>query len=208
MGAVVGSLALNGLLLLGLSARAVSPSPARPERTKTVDFELEAMPEPKAPEPEPVELEPDPAPSSQATPLAAPPRAPLLAAAPSAPGIGSLAPPTEGLPAPEARPAPAARVAEADEVDVPPKVLRERLPRYPPALEAQGVEGWVRLRVLIDASGQVRQVIVAASAPEGAFDAAAKAAMERWRFSPAQNGGEAVPVWAQKTLRFSLGSGR
>jgi len=95
-------------------------------------------------------------------------------------------------------------VREAHAVDQPPRLRSRRLPRFPAKAEAEGTEGHVVLRILIDRSGQVEAVRVVSAQPPGVFEEAAKAAIRGWRFAPAQDGGRPVPVWARKTLRFEL----
>lgn len=54
---------------------------------------------------------------------------------------------------------------------------------YPPAAAAAGIEGHVDVRFSISASGTVLAPEVVASEPRGVFEAAALAAVSRWRYS-------------------------
>lgn len=89
-------------------------------------------------------------------------------------------------------------------MDEPPQVISRRFPRYPAEAEAQGLEGVVVVRLLIDAEGRVETARVVRAEPPGVFEEAAEAAVRGWRFTPARDGGQAVPVWARQTLRFEL----
>jgi protein TonB len=75
-------------------------------------------------------------------------------------------------------------------------------PTYPPALLAARVEGVVKLRVEVDAQGQVTgaEVFVSSGRPE--FDAAARTAVLRWRFTPASQ--QAGPRALLVPIRFGI----
>lgn len=77
-------------------------------------------------------------------------------------------------------------------------------PRYPRIAQRQGIEGFVTLRLRIDARGRVQDVAVVKSEPSGVFDDAALATARRYRFTPARRGGEPVATTLQQTIRFEL----
>ena len=77
-------------------------------------------------------------------------------------------------------------------------------PRYPRAAREQGLEGEVLVRMRVDASGRVREVVIVRSEPPGIFDAAARAAAMNYRFDPAVEGGEAVASTVEQRIRFEL----
>lgn len=95
-------------------------------------------------------------------------------------------------------------VVSEELVDDPPRAILNPAPRYPASAQSQGVEGSVKMRVLVDRQGAVTQVVVTESSPPGVFDTAAVEAMRRWRFSPATFKGQSVQVWVRKTLTFRL----
>lgn len=74
-------------------------------------------------------------------------------------------------------------------------------PDYPPAAVAQGAEGHVELEVTIDELGAVAEAQVTAAMPAGVFDAAARAAVLRWRY-PAEPGRE--PRHVQERIEFRI----
>lgn len=76
---------------------------------------------------------------------------------------------------------------------------------YPPAAEAAGVEGSVRLLLEIDAAGAVTRVTVVTPAGNG-FDEAAVEAARRFRFSPAEDATGPVPVAVEFDYGFKLSS--
>jgi periplasmic protein TonB len=57
-------------------------------------------------------------------------------------------------------------------------------PQYPRQAAMSGVEGWVRLRFDITPTGDVTNVEVVESEPRRVFDAAARAAVLRWKYRP------------------------
>jgi protein TonB len=86
----------------------------------------------------------------------------------------------------------------------PPVLLEQVRPDYPANAKRLRIVGLVRLEAVIDATGAVRDPIrVLASVPE--LDAAAIAALRRWRFAPARDErGQPVPVIVEVPIRFVL----
>jgi TonB family protein len=74
--------------------------------------------------------------------------------------------------------------------------------RYPEELAGTGVSAKVRVKVFVDELGVVRKTEVVQSAPHRAFEAAAMAAWEDVRFTPAIKDGR--PVKSQKLLEFDF----
>ncbi|MDH5230680.1 MAG: energy transducer TonB [Gammaproteobacteria bacterium] len=84
-----------------------------------------------------------------------------------------------------------------------PRHAHRAFPIYPPAMEAQGIEAVVRLKVLIDIKGNVKQVTVVKSA--GAeFDKAAVDAAWKSTFIPAKANGQSVPAIMTFPIRFQI----
>ena len=77
---------------------------------------------------------------------------------------------------------------------------------YPPAAQADGIEGRVVVRYDVTAQGRVRNAVVVDSQPPGVFEAAALAAVRSWIFKPRLSRGEAVPALGRVSeVRFQLG---
>jgi protein TonB len=93
---------------------------------------------------------------------------------------------------------------ELSEVDTPPRILRKFNPVYPFGAKRQGLTGKVIIRCLIGTDGKAGKLKVLVSKPEGIFDEAALAAVERWLFKPGILGGEAVPTWVRIPITFEL----
>lgn len=115
----------------------------------------------------------------------------LLALAACQRGNGAVAPP------PASNPARAA--------DGPPVALNPNSPvRYPPALEAQGAEGTVLLRLFVDEKGNVNQdsTRIAESSGYPALDSAALAAAPALRFAPALHDGTPIRTLFLQPIQF------
>ena len=65
-------------------------------------------------------------------------------------------------------------------------------------------EGRVIVRVAVSADGLPLDVTVASSSGHASLDAAAVAALRRWRFLPATQDGRPVPAAAEVPVRFRL----
>jgi protein TonB len=86
--------------------------------------------------------------------------------------------------------------------DQPPVPLHITQPRYPPEAFNKGISGTVELEILIDKTGRVAKTRVVRSIPE--LDAAAIRCVTKWRFRPAQKGGEPVASVASAPVTFSI----
>ena len=84
-----------------------------------------------------------------------------------------------------------------------PRVVHWERPEYPPQMKALGREATVKVEVLIDKTGKVRQVVVVKSGGAD-FDVAAVAAVGRSSFLPANIDGRPVPVRYRIPIRFKL----
>lgn len=91
-----------------------------------------------------------------------------------------------------------------DTVDQAPRATYQSPVAYPPRARAQGQEGYVVLSLLIGLTGEIEQIEVVESYPEGTFDEAALTGIRQWRFDPALYQGQAVRAWARQRIRFDL----
>ncbi|TSC26494.1 TonB family protein [Corallococcus sp. Z5C101001] len=94
-------------------------------------------------------------------------------------------------------PAPAAPVIEL------PRLLRSVEAPYPPEAAREKLEANVRLRLRLDAQGQVTQAEVMEPVGHG-FDEAARTAALQFRFEPAKRNGVAAPARVTYTYVFQL----
>jgi TonB family protein len=95
-------------------------------------------------------------------------------------------------------------VMTEDVVDRLPQVqYREAIP-YPRAAKEKNVEGHVTVNILVNKEGEVEQVKLLDSRPEGVFDQVTLAAVQSWSFRPAEYKGQFVSVWVKQKLKFQV----
>jgi periplasmic protein TonB len=130
-------------------------------------------------------------------PAAAQGNATAAAAEPVAAPSPSPSPSTHDSAATPAAPVPTSTVARAAHSQC-------ALAPYPPALKDQGIEGVVRLRILVNSEGRAAEVQVVASSGWRLFDQAALAQARGCRFVPAHRGAQPVDDWVEFPMRFAL----
>lgn len=89
-------------------------------------------------------------------------------------------------------------------VDEKPRIARQVEPEYPETARRCGVGGRVVARFLVTAEGHVSRVSIVSAQPPGIFDAAVRAALEKWKFRPARFKGREVAAWVMLPIRFDL----
>ena len=142
---------------------------------------------------------PTPAPEAASAPASGAAPVPTPVAAP-APKLPATAAPEAQAPAPQGAPAHANNIVSAATLER----LRYVAPEYPGRARASGTTGWVDLAFDVEADGSVTHVAVLGSDPKDVFDAAAVAALRRWRYQPAERDGQPVVQRAQLRIRFAL----
>ena len=204
---VAAAIGLGGTALVFgvLDAMNRPTAPARQRVAKpTVDFTVAPTPKKK--------IERRTRPKRQVRRRVSRPRAPLPNLSTALSGVGFGIPPiaTDALAGVEDQVIGAGStlddvVMTARSVDQPPQPAVQVSPRYPARARAEGVTGFVKLRMLVGRDGSVVEARVLASTPRGTFDQAALTAIRKWRYRPAQYRGQPVKMWAEMVLRFDLG---
>ncbi len=92
----------------------------------------------------------------------------------------------------------------AGELDQPLSAVSRTPPQYPMSAKRRNIEGWVKVRFVVDKEGQVQEVSIVDEEPEGVFDQAVQDCISRWRFEPGTVGGVPVQTVAETTIRFEL----
>lgn len=87
---------------------------------------------------------------------------------------------------------------------VPPQVLNRVSPDYPAVSLQNEEQGTVVLSALVSASGAVEGVKLLTSSGFEQLDLAAQKALALWKFSPAQQGGNAVLAQVEIPVRFEI----
>jgi TonB family protein len=98
---------------------------------------------------------------------------------------------------------PAPPAAKQPVLTKPPELVQGAAPEYPPAAASAGLEAAVKVRITIDATGAVTNVVVVEPAGNG-FDEAAAAAARQYVFRPAEWDGVPGPITVETTIRFEL----
>ncbi|SHJ56033.1 energy transducer TonB [Propionispora hippei] len=91
---------------------------------------------------------------------------------------------------------------------IPPLILSDPSPVYPPAEKKAGVQGTTTLRIEVQENGLPGSISVAKSSGSAALDEAAVAAVQQWRFVPAKNRqtGNAISCFINRPIAFRLQS--
>ena len=92
----------------------------------------------------------------------------------------------------------------AADLDTPLTAVVRIPPVYPLQAKHRGVQGWVRVRFVVDEQGNVGSVSILESRPPGVFDRNVIQCVSGWRFKPGTVEGTAVKAWAETTIRFKL----
>ena len=82
--------------------------------------------------------------------------------------------------------------------------LHNSPPRYPLIARRNGVEGTVKLKVLVTREGRAAQVMLEQSSGSSALDTAARDAVRDWQFVPARKGQEPTESWVVVPVVFKL----
>ena len=193
-----------------LAAAAVAPPVGESRAMPAAPVEAAEEPEPRPPSRPPAR--PAGAPIPKAAALAE--RSVAVESKVESKNAGSGEPPrasSSEMVEPERRPGIESASAEVDsglteqtvptETLTPPVRLFAPAPSYPTTEWSSGFEGDVKLKAKIDETGRVRDVQVVEGVSAG-LDSAAITALERWRFRPAERGGQAVPFEQILTFRF------
>jgi protein TonB len=84
------------------------------------------------------------------------------------------------------------------------RALRITPPVYPPRCLRAGIEGTVRLRVLVGENGHVQEATVYRSSGDSGLDSSALEAVQDWLFAPAARGGVPMRAWVIVPITFKL----
>lgn len=77
---------------------------------------------------------------------------------------------------------------------------------YPMRAKRLGIEGWVKIRLLISKEGNVEQLEVLEAQPPDVFEATVERGVKLWRFSTGTINGQPVRSWVVTTIHFELES--
>ena len=201
------------------TAPVIPPQPLTVNLIEAADEEIQARPQPK-PKPQPPKPQP---PKPTIIPL--PPPVMLVAKTVSSPTplqenlskpdpIPVKIPEVVPSPAQEVVPSPTQAVVETPQLAPPPLPIPPRpadylnnpKPPYPALSKRLGEEGTVRLKVLVNADGNVAQLEVTKSSGYARLDQSALNTVPSWKFVPAHQGGKPIAGWITVPIQFTLRS--
>lgn len=151
--------------------------------------------------PTPTPLPPTPTPTD--TPTETPTPEPTATPVPPTP---TRVPPT-ATPIP---PTPTEVVNEGDIVEpgagvVPPVLLHQVPPEYPPLAQRAGISGVAVAQLLVGIDGRIEDVRIITVPQTGVgFESAVETAVRKWRYRPATKNGVKVRVWVTIRIKLSL----
>jgi protein TonB len=90
------------------------------------------------------------------------------------------------------------------ELDKPLAAVSRIPPTYPLRAKRNNIEGWVKVRFVINKQGRVEDITIIDEDPPGVFDQAVINCVSKWRFKPGTVGGVEVRTAAETTVRFQL----
>jgi TonB family protein len=88
------------------------------------------------------------------------------------------------------------------------QLLRSAPPDYPQRALESLLSGWVEMEFTVARDGTVKDIVVVNAEPRRTFDAAAMAALKRYRYQPVVREGETVEQRARMRMRFTARDGR
>lgn len=90
------------------------------------------------------------------------------------------------------------------DLDGPLTPLGRMPPVYPIAAKRRGIQGWVKVKFVVNEQGAVKQITIMDARPPGVFDHSVRRCVSKWRFKPGTVDGLAVKAWVETTVRFEL----
>lgn len=192
--------------LVELPAGQPAPAPAQPALPPEQPDLPEPLPEPEPEPAPPPKPEPEPEPVKQISPVKKAEPAPRPREKPKPAPRPEPAPETAVTPAPggPTRQIGGLAAYEAALVDEPPAVTRRVLPAYPARARGR-VRGRVEVSLVVDVSGNPRELKVLRAEPTGyGFEEAALEAARKTRFMPGKVRGKAVNTLVTLPFVFNI----
>jgi len=95
-------------------------------------------------------------------------------------------------------------IFSAGDLDAPVSVEIRVPPVYPLRARQRRIEGWVRVKILVDAHGRVEQAEIVEAQPAGYFENSVLQCVKKWKLTPPTVGGQPVKAWMVTRIRFKL----
>ena len=88
---------------------------------------------------------------------------------------------------------------------IPPVMIFQEQPKYPPVAEKMGATGVVEAEALIGVDGVVEEIrITRVEGRDIGFEKATEEAINKWRYKPATKNGVKVRTWIKIRVPFEL----
>jgi periplasmic protein TonB len=77
-------------------------------------------------------------------------------------------------------------------------------PVYPISAKRRGIQGWVKVKFVVNEQGIVEDIAIVDAKPAGIFNQNVRRCVSKWRFKPGTVEGLPVKAWVETTVRFEL----
>lgn len=106
--------------------------------------------------------------------------------------------------APMVNPALLSDTFNVGDLDGPLTTITRIPPVYPIQARRRGIEGWVKVSFIVDENGNVGNIAILDSEPDGLFDQSVERCVRGWRFKPGTVEGTPVKAQVETVIRFEL----
>ncbi|KPA19668.1 TonB family protein [Candidatus Magnetomorum sp. HK-1] len=203
---------LLNITLFGLMPGLIQSLPDKPELNTLASFQLVRIKHPetqipkkekiKIPEPEKKIIKQDHKPSVLSRPLAQKIRLPfqLNPKLPSGPkNISIPAIEMVSMKAPDLN-----GIFGVHELDNPLTPLIKIPPMYPIRAKRRGIQGWVKVKFLVNTEGKIEKLDILEAHPKNMFEKSVLNCVSKWSFRPGTVEGIPVKTWAETIIRFEM----
>ncbi len=95
-------------------------------------------------------------------------------------------------------------IFSVDDLDAPVGVLVRMEPAYPMRAKHRRIEGWVKVKLLVNESGQVTRAEIVEADQPGYFEKSVLNCVRKWKFKAPTVAGNPVSVWMETKITFTL----
>lgn len=95
-------------------------------------------------------------------------------------------------------------VYNVNDLDAPLTPMVKVPPMYPMRAKRMGIQGWVKVKFLVNEEGMIEHIEILEAQPVDMFETSVMNCVSRWRFKPGTVAGIPVKTWAETTIRFEM----
>ena len=96
------------------------------------------------------------------------------------------------------------KIYNLKEVEIAPILSFRAAPLYPYRAKRLNIEGYVKVKFLVNKRGDVSKIEILKAKPEGFFEEAVRKSVSLWKFHSAEIDGQSVAIWFETTIEFNL----